>query len=75
MRLATVALLLACVGVLCFSLVATAATVTSSFTSGTFAYDYTVTPATGESIKDFHVFENRYIITVVILPEMFDLIP
>ena len=26
-------------------------------------------------IKDFHVFENRYIITVMILPEMFDFIP
>ncbi len=26
-------------------------------------------------IKDFHVFENRYIISVVILPEMFDFIP
>jgi len=26
-------------------------------------------------IKDFHIFENRYIISVVILPEMFDFIP
>ncbi|UCF79047.1 MAG: hypothetical protein JSW03_01955 [Candidatus Eiseniibacteriota bacterium] len=54
MRLANIFCLVACVGLLCAALPVGAATVTSSFLS--FVYDYTVTPATGESIKDFHVF-------------------
>jgi len=55
MRFVTVVLAL-CLTVLCMALPASAAMVTSSFTPATFVFDYTVTPAPGEAIKDFHVY-------------------
>ncbi|KPJ59523.1 MAG: hypothetical protein AMJ46_10935 [Latescibacteria bacterium DG_63] len=54
MKLAKIALFVVCACILCMSLPASAATVTSSFNN--FVYDYTVTPVVGEAITDFHVF-------------------
>jgi hypothetical protein len=54
MRFVTIALLALCLGVLCMALPVSAAMVTSSFNN--YVYDYTVTPAPGEAIKDFHVY-------------------
>jgi len=56
MRFATVVFSYVCVIALCVALPASAATVTSSFDPPSFGYYYSVTPALGEVIKDFHVY-------------------
>jgi hypothetical protein len=69
MRFVTVVLAL-CLGVLCVVLPASAANVTSSY--GGWVYSYTVTPAAGEAIKDFHVYasasECYHAFTNVVMP-------
>jgi hypothetical protein len=70
MRFVTVVLLALCFGVLSMVLPASAANVTSSYSN--FVYSYTVTPAQGEAIKDFHVYagvnECAHAFTNIVMP-------